>query len=210
MPNVAVIGSTGGIGSHVVRLALEAGHTVQALARTPHKLQAHPRLSVTQGSVTDSEAMLAVVANADIVLSCLGTSRGQAPIVTIGTQHIIEAMAKQKVDRLAMISSVGVGDSATQGKRVSKVFMYGVVPLLLRSRFYELKEAEIVARTCPKAIVVRPTGLSNRAPTGRFHAVDSRSRETSMQIPRADVAQFLIDLITDTTHDGTSVSLFVT
>ena len=37
---IAVIGATGGVGRHVVRLALEQGHTVVALARDPAKIVA--------------------------------------------------------------------------------------------------------------------------------------------------------------------------
>ena len=32
---IAVLGATGGVGAHVVRLALEEEHTVLALARNP-------------------------------------------------------------------------------------------------------------------------------------------------------------------------------
>ena len=37
---IAVLGATGGVGAHVVRLALEQGHTVVALARDPSKIAA--------------------------------------------------------------------------------------------------------------------------------------------------------------------------
>ena len=210
MATIAVIGSTGGIGRHVVQQALSVGHSVRALARTPSKLSHHDRLEIIQGSVTDALPVSKVVHGADLVLSCLGTTRGQPPVVTLGTQQIVTSMKNAGVERLAMISSVGVGDSEAQGKRVSRLFMYAIVPLVLGQRFYELTDAEMVARTLPKAVVVRPTGLSNRNATGRFHAVSSDSRETSLQIPRADVATFLVSLVENTSHDGTSVSLFAT
>ena len=210
MATIAVIGATGGIGRHVVQQALNAGHQVQALARKPEKIPAREGLTVIPGSVTDAQAVAKVVLGTDMVLSCLGTTRGQPPVVTIGTQQIVDCMNVAGVERLAMISSVGVGDGEAQGKRVSKFFMYLIVPFVLRQRYYELADAEQVARTLPKAVVVRPTGLSNRAATGRYHAVSSDSKETSLQIPRADVASFLVGLVTDTSHDGTSVSVFAT
>ena len=210
MATIAVIGATGGIGRHVVEQALTAGHRVQALARTPSKISSRSGLTVTKGSVTDAQAVAKVVLGADIVLSCLGTTRGQAPVVTVGTQQIVDCMKVAGVERFAMISSVGVGSSEAQGKRVSRFFMYVIVPLVLGQRFYELADAELAARTLPKAVIVRPTGLSNRAGTGRYHAVSSDSRETSLQIPRADVAAFLVSLVDDTSHDGTAVSVFAT
>ena len=59
-----------------------------------------------------------------------------------------------------MISSVGVGDSEAQGKRVSRLFMYAIVPLVLGQRFYELTDAEMVARTLPRPLsCVLPVSL---------------------------------------------------
>lgn len=37
---IAVLGATGGVGKHVVKLALEQGHTVTAIARDPSKIEA--------------------------------------------------------------------------------------------------------------------------------------------------------------------------
>ncbi len=53
---LAVFGGTGRIGSHVVRLAVERGHQVRALARNsskiPTELAAH--VEVVDGAVTDA------------------------------------------------------------------------------------------------------------------------------------------------------------
>ena len=190
MATIAVIGATGGIGRHVVAYALEAGHTVQALSRRAGALRVHERLKIVEGGVDDVAAVSAVVQGADFVLSCLGTRRGETPIVAKGTAVIVDAMKQSGVERMAMISSLGIGDSAAQGKRVSKLFMYAIAPIVLRQRFYELADAEAIARALPKAVIVRPTGLSNAAPTGRYVAVDSQSKQRSLMIPRADVAQF--------------------
>ena len=208
MARVTLIGATGGIGRHVLTHALAAGHEVTALVRTPSKLADVDGVTIVEGSVLSAERVAESVAGADIVLSCLGTSRGDAPVVTVGTGHVVDAMKQHGVERLAMISSVGVGDSRAQGKRVSRMFMYMVVPLLLKERFYELADAEEQARRLPRAVVVRPTGLTNHAGTGRYRAVDSQSRQTTMRIARDDVARFLVDLVEDTSHDGRSVSLF--
>ena len=208
MAKIALIGATGGIGRHVCSRALADGHAVVALARTPSKLDPHPELTVVQGCVTDAQAVSRTVADCDIVLSCLGTSSGDAPVVTTGTQHIVTAMRTSNVDRVAMISSVGVGNSHAQGKRVSRIFMHVIVPLVLRQRYYELEGAEAVARTIPNAVIVRPTGLTNKRGSGRYRVEPHDSTNTSLQIPREDVAAFMVALISNTSWDGQSVSLF--
>ena len=208
MAKIALIGATGGIGRHVCSRALSDGHTVVALVRTPSKLVSNPDLHVVQGCVTDAQAVHQTLSGCDIVLSCLGTSSGDSPVVTIGTQHIVSAMKTSNIHRMAMVSSVGVGNSRAQGKRVSRLFMHVIVPLILRQRYYELEGAETIARTIPNAVIVRPTGLSNKAGTGRYKAEPHDSTETSLRISREDVAEFMVTLIGDTSWDGQSVSLF--
>lgn len=208
MARIALIGATGGIGQHVCSQALSQGHAVSALARTPSKLDSHPNLVVTHGTVTNADAVCTTVAGCEMVLSCLGTTSGDAPVVTEGTRQIVSAMQHHQIHRLAMISSVGVGDSKPQGKRVSRLFMHVIVPLILRQRFYELEAAEQAARQLPRAVIIRPTGLSNRAGTGNYRPETHDSSRTSLQIPRADVAAFMVALIHNDSWDGQSVSLF--
>ena len=57
--------------------ALEAGHDVRILVRSPEKVTARsPHLSVTEGDACDAAAVDGVVAGTDAVLSALGGFRG--------------------------------------------------------------------------------------------------------------------------------------
>jgi len=47
--NLLVLGATGRVGGHVVRLALARGHRVTALVRAPEKLAPAPTLRVVRG-----------------------------------------------------------------------------------------------------------------------------------------------------------------
>ena len=67
MATVAVVGATGGIGSHVVEQALAAGHMVHALARDPSKVPPTKGLTVHQGDARDP-ASLTPLLDADIIL----------------------------------------------------------------------------------------------------------------------------------------------
>jgi uncharacterized protein len=74
--SVTVFGGTGKTGRHLVRLALDAGHRVTVLARTPAKLDLeHERLHVLQGDIGDPAAVATAVQGADAVLSVLGPTR---------------------------------------------------------------------------------------------------------------------------------------
>ncbi|MGZ3715813.1 MAG: NAD(P)H-binding protein, partial [Ktedonobacterales bacterium] len=51
---LTVFGATGGTGAYVVRMALEAGHLVTAVARNPERVDIrHENLRVLRGDVLD-------------------------------------------------------------------------------------------------------------------------------------------------------------
>lgn len=114
---IAVLGSTGGVGRHVVRLALEAGHTVIALARDPKEVEPkrHRRLRKFPLDLTTGPAELALLLRGcTAVISCLGNRRGEPKIVHAGTRTLLAAMMAAGVPRMSMLSCVGVGDSEPQ------------------------------------------------------------------------------------------------
>jgi putative NADH-flavin reductase len=84
---VLIIGATGGTGQELLRQALEHGHTVTALARTPAAIDMrHERLTIVQGSVLEATLVEKVVTGQQAVLSALvdafGRSGGFAPTTT--------------------------------------------------------------------------------------------------------------------------------
>ena len=109
---IAVIGATGGVGAHVTRLAVEQGHTVVAMARDPSKIKAEASEKRKMDLNDRDVALLAdSIRGCDIVLSCIGNRRGEPSVVERGTMAIMAAMSKANVQRMAMVSSIGVGDS---------------------------------------------------------------------------------------------------
>src|SRR5436309_1409850 len=67
-----LLGATGGTGRQLLSQALEAGHEVTALARSPEKLNAQEHLLIQRGDATDPQALDGAVAGQDAVLSALG------------------------------------------------------------------------------------------------------------------------------------------
>src|SRR5947208_14393726 len=66
-----LLGATGGTGRQLVSQALEAGHQVTALVRSPEKLTAQEYLLVRAGDATDPESVDIAVADQEAVLSAL-------------------------------------------------------------------------------------------------------------------------------------------
>lgn len=77
MSRLIIFGATGSLGSHVVRLAIAAGHRVTVLVRTPSRLplEAHAQVSVHQGDL--SKLAIADIAELirgnDALVNCAGT-----------------------------------------------------------------------------------------------------------------------------------------
>jgi putative NADH-flavin reductase len=75
---IAVFGATGGTGRQVLTQALSAGHDVSVLVRDRARLTGndHSRLHVVVGTVQQQHAVDRVIRGRDVVISALGTGRG--------------------------------------------------------------------------------------------------------------------------------------
>lgn len=104
---LTVFGATGGTGQQLVRLALEGGHVVTAVARDPARLATrHDRLAIRPADVLESDSLPALVGGADAVLSALGsTSRAPTTIYSAGVANILEAMRAANVRRCLALSA---------------------------------------------------------------------------------------------------------
>ena len=70
---LAIFGSTGGTGRHLVKQALEQGHSVTAFARNAEKIgEEHEKLQTAQGDVMDFSRVEGVVNGHDAVMCALG------------------------------------------------------------------------------------------------------------------------------------------
>ena len=113
-----VFGGTGQTGQHFLRLALEQGHRVRALARTPAKLtRTHPDLEVVPGSVTGELDLDALLDGTDAVVAMLGdvVAQRDRQVNTEFVQRLVPAMRRQGVSRFLYQAG---GLSAPPGERL--------------------------------------------------------------------------------------------
>lgn len=195
-----VIGSTGGTGRELVRQALEQGHEVTALARTPEKLQIkHRHLHTMKGDVTDWRSVEQAVAGQDAVLCALGTRvMRKNTIQSEGTSNIIMAMEHHGVKRLVLESSLDVGDSKGQ---LGFFFSFIIRPFMLRNIFADKEQQEKLVIDSPLDwIIVRPAYLTDGPRTGRYRAGFAASDRIKRKISRADTADFMIKQTTESSY----------
>lgn len=85
---IVVYGATGNIGSKVVTEALERGHTVIGVSRTPANLKVdHDNFSAVAGDVSNLESMLTTIEGADsVVLSVRAAGPNNYPEETLNNR----------------------------------------------------------------------------------------------------------------------------
>ena len=206
---VLVIGSTGRLGSQVVNRALEAGHSVAALARNPAAVpDGRERLRVIQGDALDGESVKRAVSGCDAVVSCLGTKdRKEGTLRTEGVKNVVAAMDSTGARRLIVFSAFGVGDSRGQ-----LPFMFGrvIMPLLLKASFGDMERMEEVVRASSLDwVLVRPTALTEKPAKGGVKVAQSPSEKVGSAIPIADVAGFMVEQLTSDAYVGKAPVIYV-
>ena len=195
--HIALFGATGGTGREIVRQAIEAGHEITALVRDTSKIKnKDDRLYMVIGDVLDINKVEETIAATDAVICTLGsTSNNPDDVVSQGTQNIVQAMQKQGLSRLVVVSSMGVGDSIEQVSLSFKMLTKTVMRKAIEDK--ERQEA-IVENSGLEWIIVRPSGLSNGPQTGSYQTGADPNIEAN-QISRADVAEFVLQQLTDDT-----------
>ncbi|MBW8743683.1 MAG: SDR family oxidoreductase [Sphingomonas sp.] len=194
-----VTGATGGTGQVIVRLAIAQGHAVTALVRSVAKAAALlPGATLVEGDARDEAAILRGLDGCDAVISALGTPISPFREVTLlseATAALVAAMTLRRVTRLVCITGVGAGNSRGHGG-----FFYDRIfqPLLLRKVYQDKDRQEEVVRASDLAwVIVRPTILNDKPATGRIRATVDLTNVHGGSIPRADVAGFVLDQLTN-------------
>ncbi|MBE9241223.1 NAD(P)-dependent oxidoreductase [Synechocystis salina] len=190
---LVIFGATGTVGRQAVQQALEQGHTVTAFARNLTKLDIqHPQLRLAQGDVMDSVAVETAIQGQDAVLCVLGAGKQlKSTIRSEGTQQIIKAMQQVGVRRLICLSTLGAGESWSNLNFYWKYVMFGFI---LRQVFADHQRQEALVKSSGLDwTIVRPSALTDGPHTGQYHhSFPSSERNITLQISRADVADFLL------------------
>lgn len=191
---LAVFGATGGTGRRLTTQTLAAGHEIRALTRSPSKLPSGEQLTIVEGDVLDSVTVHKTIRNTDAVVCLLGRTPNNPPdIVSRGTKHILQAMTDSDVERLVVLTSMGLGSSASDMPWFLRVVNATILHRLLADK---ARQEELVMQSILDWTIVRPGGLTDSPPTGEYvHGVDINA--PARPIPRGDVADFLLTVLED-------------
>jgi putative NADH-flavin reductase len=190
-----VLGATGATGLQIIRRALEHGHSVTALVRSPDRLgEFRGRIAVERGDLLDSGDLARAIAGHDAVLSAFGPRVPVSP----ADAHLLEQFARALVPAM---SDAGVRRVVIES--VAFLFRDSIVPpvyLLGRLLFPGIvADAEAMEQTVGGSdldwTLVRPPELTNKPYTGRYRVSEGHLPRFGFRISRADVADYMVKAV---------------
>ncbi len=186
---LTILAASGGTGQELTRQALERGHTVTAIARTPGRIDVPDSAQLTRvaADVRDPDSMKAALRDSEVVLSGLGVADGDPPgTLTAGARAVTEAHPQ----RIVWLGAIGTGPSARSGG------------LLVRSMFRAMR-AKLADKVAADAIVLRsggtvfhagPLGNGPLSPSRRTVGLGAYPRRVfPAGVSRATVAAAMLD-----------------
>jgi putative NADH-flavin reductase len=199
--NLGILGATGGTGRLVVEQALAAGHNVTALVRSPEKLTiSDSRLRVMTGRATDAHDVARALAGADAVISTLG---GSGSVIADSTQAIVDAARQTGLKRVVALSSFLV-ERERLNAPLRLVSSFAVGSMVKDKSFGE----EILRSSDLDWTIVYAALLTNGPATGTASALPEGVKwGMSNRISRADVAAWLVQIVTGAQYSRRSVAI---
>jgi len=189
---LVVLGATGGTGLEVVRQALQRGHSVTALVRSPERLKSFAgQITVKQGDLLSSADLQPVIQGHDAVVSAFGprlpVSKADAHLLQQFAEALTGAIVNTDVRRV-VVESVGF---------LFKDAIFPPAYLLGRLLFPQVVAdasamEHVFAHSHLDWTMVRPPELTDKPYTGKYRVRDGHLPLFGFKIGRADVAEFMI------------------
>lgn len=178
---IAILGATGQTGRHLVTQAVERGHEVTALARTPNPW---PGVRMVQADVASPETILTAVADADVVLSGLGVAKSQDPRILSEGAAILASTGRPVI----WLGALGAGATAGALGPVNNALLRKVL------HDWQAKQDAEQAVLAAGGTVIAAGVLTNRPyrSNGRLVAASGLRRRFPPLAPRAGIATLML------------------
>lgn len=198
---ITVFGATGQVGKLFIERALAEGHTITAYARSPGKLEAHERLTVVAGTLTEADKIDAAIQGADAVVSVMGPVGYQDTLIFAPAYRlIIAAMKTRGVKRLIALGTPTVRDKADKPTLVFETLIR-VVGLIINKGSEDIATVGTLVRESGLDwTVVRVPLLTQSPATGRIKTGAFGAPIWWPFITREDFVDFLMRQLTDRTY----------
>ena len=208
---ILVIGGSGRTGRLVIDDALQRGHKITALLRSPSALPAREGLSLVKGTPVD-------VSNVESAFNAVQGDIPTAVIVTLSSpqekgsrvmsdahENLVAAMKRHGVSKIVTMASFGVGSSLAN---ITVIMRWAIANTSMAHLFADHSHVdEILKKSGLKFVLFRPARLtaSNRKAPVQFYGDDGKGLSGVFAglggISRASVAVCLVDAAEKNTWD---------
>jgi putative NADH-flavin reductase len=197
-----VLGATGGIGLEIVRQAIQQGHSVTALVRSPEPLKPFAdRITIKQGDLLNPAELAKAIRGHDAILSGFGPrvpiAKTDANLLRNFATALTTAMHQANVRRAVIVSTAFLfKDSIVPPTYLfGRLFFPGVV---IDASAME----QIFMQSGLDWTIVRPPQLTDKSLTGNYRVRTGHLPRFGFNISRADVAHSFLKTIEDPTSIG--------
>jgi putative NADH-flavin reductase len=143
---LSIFGATGALGMECVTQALEAGHEVTVLVRTPNKLSSElaNRVTVVEGdALNPTDVERAIAADCEAILFAIGVDKhSPEDLCTTATRHIFSVMRAKGIRRFIWCGGGSTpvdDDQITFGSRFVEFYAARFMGLRHRDKVSQLK-----------------------------------------------------------------------
>jgi uncharacterized protein len=194
---LTVLGASGAIGRQIVHQALQRGHTVTAASRHPGGLPDHANLRRVVADVRDPGSIDAALDGATVILSGLGTSKGDKPGVLTAGAH---AAARAHPERIVWLGTYGTGRSAPASGALTRTLL----KVGMRSELADKIAADTaILEVAGTVFHAGPFSGGPISPTRRVATLaDAPKRIFPATVSRATVAAAMLDEAENPRHPG--------
>ena len=192
---VAVAGATGRTGSLIVKELFQKGYGVRGLVRSSARGAWIKDLGgeIVEADITSPESVEHAVEGVDFIISALGSKKPFSPqednrVDNMGIQNLARAAKKKGIKHIAVVSSIGVGDSSSGLPFILRLLMGPV----LRTK----AKSEAAVKSCGVGYtIIRPGALTDNPASG--NVAFGEGGKINGRISRADIARVCVDALTN-------------
>ena len=207
---IVIFGANGKTGFLLVEYALSKGHQVIAFTRRLKSLALrHPNLTKVVGQLDNLEKLKEAISGSDACISALGgrSITKHAHEIINGIDNIVSIMEQESVPRMIYLSSIGAGDSRKYMALPIRILIANII-LRVPLADHTTNEKRI-AKSNLQWTVVRPGGLNDDLVSDiLFHGSEKTKLNGSPSISRANVAEFMLQQLTDNIYVNKNVWLY--
>ncbi|BAP31422.1 NAD-dependent epimerase/dehydratase [Chryseobacterium sp. StRB126] len=200
---IAVIGGTGKSGKYLVQKLLNKGYSLKLLIRNPENFSLqNPLIEIVKGDVRDEAAVYSLIEGCNIVISTLGQPKGEKTIFSDAAKNVIKAMHQYRIKRYIVTTGLSVNtkdDCKNDHVKMATEWMYQNYPETTsdKQKEYQLLSESSLNWTLVRLPLINLTGKSF---TTESNLMDCKGENISA----ADLAEFLVSQIEDSTYIGKS------